>query len=209
MSPNAQSSSMTAEAMLKPNLTLIILSSICLLSCGKKGDSWSYAINPGAYSLAGPFCVSTGKSPANDSVAKSINLFDFNGIKKHELRFEETGLYRIIASDTCTMAVKHTVQENKNNIFALQLARSFVFEPAGCSLQVVIGTTSYNVSSESTSVLQDSTTQGSDLPFEMTQVAPNLEMTSANRDEINDVWAEYGCASPDRIKWILSTINPG
>ncbi len=200
---------MTAGAMRKHNLTLIIVLSFALLSCGKKGESWPYAISPGAYSLTGPFCVSSGKTPAYDSVAKSINLFDFSGTKKHELRFEETGLYRIIANDTCTMTVKHAVQENKNNMFALRLERSFTFEPAGCSLQVLVGSTRYNVTSESSSVLQDSTAPGSDLLFEIVPAAPSVEMISANLDEINNVWTDYGCASPDRIKWILSTINPG
>ncbi len=199
---------MTAAAMLKSNLTLLILSSIGLISCGKKGDNWPYAISPGNYSLAGPFCLSTGKPPAYDDVAKRINLFDFSGITKHELRFEDNGLYRVLASASCTMTVKHAVQDNENNFFALRLARSFVFEPAGCSLQVVIGITSYSVSSESTTVLQDSTVPGIDLPFEITQAAPNLDMTSANREELNNVWSDYGCASPDRIKWVLSPVKP-
>jgi hypothetical protein len=182
--------------------------SLNLLSCGKKGDSWVYAISPGSYSLTGPFCVSTGKSPLYDSVAKSVNLFDFTGVTTNELRFEESGVQRVIASDSCKMTVKHKVQENKNNIFALQLARSFIFEPAECILQATIGATIYNVSSSSTSVLQDSDAKGSDIPFEITQVGPNLEMTSINRDALNSVWADYGCASPDRIKWILVHIPP-
>jgi hypothetical protein len=199
---------MTAEAMQKFKLIPLILMSLNLLSCGKKGDSWVYAISPGNYSLTGPFCVSTGKSPLYDSVAKSVNLFDFSGVTTNELRFVESGVQRIIASNSCKMTVKHKVQENKNNIFALQLARSFIFEPAECILQAAIGATIYNVSSSSTSVLQDSDAKGSDIPFEITQVGINLEMTSINRDALNSVWADYGCASPDRIKWILVPLTP-
>lgn len=198
---------MTVEIMKKFNLILLILSAMTLISCGKKGESWAYAINPNVYSLTGPVCVSTGKSPLYDSVAKSVNLFDFSGVTTNELRFENSGLYRIIASDRCRMTVKHRIHENRDNFFALQLARSFVFEPAGCSLQVVIGITTNDVSSLSTPALQDSVLPDSDVPFEITNVSPNLEMTSVNRDELNNVWVDYGCASPDRIKWILEPLS--
>jgi hypothetical protein len=178
------------------------------MSCGKKGENWAYAVSPGNYSLTGPFCLSTGKQPIYDSVAKSVNLFDFSGVTTNELRFEETGLFRVIASDSCKMTVSHKVKENKNNYFALQLARSFVFEPASCNLQVIIGTTFYSVSSASTTFLQDSTDQATDLPFEITHVGPNLKMTTVNREALNNVWVDYGCASPDRIKWVLAPIIP-
>jgi hypothetical protein len=195
--------------MLKPNFAFSALFLITIASCGKKGDSWSYALSPGTYSLQGPFCESTGLPPEYDEVAKRINLFDFSNAKQHSLSFEESGLFRVIASDTCTMTVKHAVAENKDNFFALQLARSFTFEPAGCSLQALIGTTAYNVSSESSLTLQNSIAVGSDLPFEITRVEPNVIMTTANREELNNVWLDYGCASPDRIKWVLTQKSSG
>ncbi len=194
--------------MQKFKITLLILLNLTLLSCGKKGDSWVYAISPGNYSLSGPFCVSTEKSPLYDTVEKSVNLFDFSGVTTNELRFEESGILRVIASGSCKMTVKHKIQENKNNIFAFQLARSFIFEPAECILQVAIGATTYNVSSSSTTVLQDTAANGSDIPFEITRIGPNLEMTSIDREALNNVWVDYGCASPDRIKWILVPHTP-
>ena len=200
---------MIVEAMLKPNIAFAVICLFTLISCGKKGDSWSYAVSPGIYSLEGPFCESTGLSPQYNDVAKRINLFDFSDTRLHTLSFEESGLLRVITSDSCTMTVKHTVAENKDNFFALQLARSFVFEPAGCSLQVLIGSTSYDASSESSSALQDSAASGSDLPFEITPDESKLVMTTANREDLNNVWQEYGCAGPDRIKWLLSPKSAG
>jgi len=196
---------MIVVAMLKANLFLLIF--LSLVACGKKGESWNYALTPATYSLVGPFCNSTGESPAYRDVAQNINLFDFSNIKQHHLQFEDSGLFRTIKSDECSMTVKHTIHENKDGFFTLKLARSFNFEPVGCSFQVKIGIATYDVSSESTAFLQDSDAPGSDIPFEIIHLAEDLEMISADTEALNSIWEGYGCTSPDRIKWTLSRVN--
>lgn len=40
-----------------------------------------------------------------------------------------------------------------------------------------------------------------DLPFIINTTDSGFDMTSADVPALNELWREYGCANPDRIKW--------
>lgn len=194
---------MAAGDMKKIRFSILSLSFIFLIvSCAKKGsDDWDFALSPGSYLLTGPVCISTNAAPHYKKTSQRINLFDFDAVKSHSLKVDGPASVRTISDGACTVKINQPINSNRNSSFSNQLTRQITFEPEGCTFSVSIGNETFSVGSQSTEGLQDRDSTAMDLPFIISKTESGFDMVSADVVDLNNLWGDYGCNTPDRIKW--------
>jgi hypothetical protein len=187
----------------------VCTAALCLfsISCGKKGENWGYALASGTYDLTGPFCASTGLSPAYKDIARRINLFDFTSTIQQSLIIEAYTTRRVISDPDCRLTIDQPIDINRESTFAQKIARKFVFEPDGCTLTVSADSKAFEAGRQSSDAFADSENTGMDIPYEIQPIEntpDSWQMISADNETLNAVWGDYGCSVPDRVKWILT-----
>lgn len=194
---------MAVGAMKKIRFSILSFSIVfSIVSCAKKGsDDWDFAISPGSYLLTGPVCLSTNASPRYKKINQRINLFDFDAVQLHSLKIDGPTSFRTISDGACTVKINQPINLNKNGSFSNQLTRQISFEPEGCAFSVSIGSETFAVSSQSTEGLQDRNSTDMDLPFIVSTTDSGFDMVSGDVADLNNLWGDYGCNTPDRIKW--------
>ncbi len=128
-------------------------------------------------------------------------MFDFDDLTERSLALDGLEVKETFRSADCQVVATHTLFQNYDGVYSARHDRKFTYEPAGCTLTATAQSTTFRVGPEFSDLMKDSDDRTEELPFEVASDDDHTyRMTSADYEDLNDLWGVYGCAKPDRLK---------
>src|SRR5690606_7179749 len=132
---------------------------------------------------------------------------DLEGLTERLIVMRERDAEQIFATADCRLTITRELGEHHDGHFAFTVGRRLVWEPEGCSLTVFAAGREAVVGPDYSPLYRDAAGSEMDLLFEVERNGQKFTLTSIDLPSVNDAWAAYGCAKPDRLRYSLVRIK--
>ncbi len=181
---------------------------LAALACSNEDTSWEWALKQGTYDVTPFVCGSTGAKPLYPTPEHQATLFDFDALTRHQIIVMRGAVDEVVADADCTLTLSRHTFKNADGVFSLRGDRRHVFTPVGCTFSITFQGQSLPVGAAYGSLFADRPdTRTEEIPYDVTAEGDGFLLTSRDLANLNDLWQDYGCSRPDRLKWTARS-NP-
>jgi hypothetical protein len=178
------------------------------LACSNDDTSWEWALRPGTYDVTPFTCASTNAKPLYPTPEHQATLFDFDELTRHQLIVMRGAVDEVLADADCTLTVSRRTFTNSDGIFSLRGDRRHVFTPDGCTFSMTFQGQALPIGAAYGSLFADRPdTRSEEIPYEIASDGDGFSMTSRDLSNLNDLWQNFGCSRPDRLKWAARPVS--